>query len=137
MRHYSTLFVSFQLHRPLLPLLAKNRSAVTNLTSKNHVSDSDISDRHFLFDKRWRNGTYITNGIEGTSFHLYLFPFIVSVLVYKWGKRQRKYLNTTCIQIMIVSHHYLMRWNKCVIGDFSGVANRWRSQLSHEYFCST
>ncbi|XP_016134069.1 uncharacterized protein [Sinocyclocheilus grahami] len=49
---------------PLLPLLAKNRSAVTNRTSQNHVSDSDISDRHFLFDKRWRNGTYITNGIE-------------------------------------------------------------------------
>ncbi|XP_058621729.1 uncharacterized protein si:ch211-171b20.3 isoform X2 [Onychostoma macrolepis] len=49
---------------PLLPLLAKNRSAVTKRTSQNHVSDSDISDRHFLFDKRWRNGTYITNGIE-------------------------------------------------------------------------
>ncbi|XP_059380091.1 uncharacterized protein si:ch211-171b20.3 isoform X1 [Carassius carassius] len=47
---------------PLLPLVAKNRSVVTNLSSRNHVSD--ISDRHFLFDKRWRNGTYTTNGIE-------------------------------------------------------------------------
>ncbi|KTF84006.1 hypothetical protein cypCar_00026826 [Cyprinus carpio] len=47
---------------PLLPFLAKNRS---NVTSQNNVSDSDISGRHFLFDKRWRNGTYFTNGIEG------------------------------------------------------------------------
>ncbi|XP_018922277.2 uncharacterized protein si:ch211-171b20.3 isoform X2 [Cyprinus carpio] len=46
---------------PLVPLLAKNRSVVTNRTSQSHVSDSGISDRHFLFDKRWRNGTYITN----------------------------------------------------------------------------
>ncbi|KAK2869947.1 hypothetical protein QQF64_022111 [Cirrhinus molitorella] len=49
---------------PLLPFLAKNRSAVAKHTSQNNVSDRDISDRHFLFDKRWRNGTYITNGIE-------------------------------------------------------------------------
>ncbi|XP_016390560.1 uncharacterized protein LOC107725701 isoform X1 [Sinocyclocheilus rhinocerous] len=45
----------------LLPFLAKNSS---NVTSQNNVYDSDISGRHFLFDKQWRNGTYITIGIE-------------------------------------------------------------------------
>ncbi|KAI2649084.1 hypothetical protein H4Q32_020289 [Labeo rohita] len=42
----------------------QNRSAVTKHTLQNNVPDSDISGRHFLFDKRWRNGTYITNGVE-------------------------------------------------------------------------
>ncbi|KAK9953446.1 hypothetical protein ABG768_017438 [Culter alburnus] len=49
---------------PLLPLLAKGRSAITKCTTQNNVSDSDISGRHFLFDNRWRNGTYITNDIR-------------------------------------------------------------------------
>ncbi|XP_050954682.1 uncharacterized protein si:ch211-171b20.3 [Labeo rohita] len=49
---------------PLLPFLVQNRSAVTKHTLQNNVPDSDISGRHFLFDKRWRNGTYITNGVE-------------------------------------------------------------------------
>ncbi|XP_026093255.1 uncharacterized protein LOC113065935 isoform X1 [Carassius auratus] len=53
--------VSFSTKGPLLPFLAKNRS---NVTSQNNVYDCDVSGRHFLFDKRWRNGTYITNGIE-------------------------------------------------------------------------
>ncbi|XP_059390720.1 uncharacterized protein LOC132124013 isoform X2 [Carassius carassius] len=53
--------VSLSTKGPLLPFLAKNRS---NVTSQNNVYDCDVSGRHFLFDKRWRNGTYITNGIE-------------------------------------------------------------------------
>ncbi|XP_016301526.1 uncharacterized protein LOC107657797 [Sinocyclocheilus anshuiensis] len=45
----------------LLPFLAKNSS---NVTSQNNVYASDICGRHFLFDKRWKNGTCITIGIE-------------------------------------------------------------------------
>ncbi|XP_043082892.1 uncharacterized protein si:ch211-171b20.3 isoform X2 [Puntigrus tetrazona] len=63
-RDLMPLSVSSITEGPLLPLLAKNRSAVTKRTSQNHVFESDISDRHFLFDKRWKNGTYTTNGIE-------------------------------------------------------------------------
>ncbi|XP_051542941.1 uncharacterized protein si:ch211-171b20.3 [Myxocyprinus asiaticus] len=51
----------------LLPLLAKDQSAMTKCTSVNNVSDSDISGRHFLFDRRWRNGMYITNDIEDNA----------------------------------------------------------------------
>lgn len=62
-----TIIMSLQFLRPLLPLLAKGRSAITKCTTQNNVSDSDISGRHFLFDNRWRNGTYITNDIRGIS----------------------------------------------------------------------
>ncbi|XP_067291068.1 uncharacterized protein si:ch211-171b20.3 isoform X2 [Pseudorasbora parva] len=41
----------------VLPLLAKDRSAISKCTSHN-VFDGDISGRHFLFDERWRNGTH-------------------------------------------------------------------------------
>lgn len=113
--HYSTLFVSFQLHRPLLPFLAKNHS---NVTLQNNASDSDISGRHFLFDKRWRNGTYFTNGIEGTVFiplsiyKIVIMPetFIVSLLVHKWGKKGKGTVLIPCV-FRLWHRHIIIWWD--------------------------
>lgn len=49
---------------PLLPCIANDRAEFTKCTSQNKMPDRNISGRHFLFDKRWRNGTYMKHGIE-------------------------------------------------------------------------